>query len=234
MAIDRYLAMTAAEIGAAPALPPGLGYMACHFSPYTTGLSNLPASLPEGSLLILNDRTPIHGHDPERIAAQLTELIAQLKCHRVLLDLQRPGEAETIALVKKLANALPCPVGVSEPYAAGLNCPVFLPPVPPDTPVKAHLAPWEGREVWLEAALDSLYIHLTPDGASRSPAAGPLSGTSHHDDTLHCHYHIHTAPDHAGFTLWRTPKDLEELLKEAEGLGVTVSVGLYQEMGSIW
>ena len=49
------LAMTAAELGAAP-LPSHPAWMACHFSPYSTGLTNLPPKLPQDSLLILNDR----------------------------------------------------------------------------------------------------------------------------------------------------------------------------------
>ena len=50
MAIKGYLAMTAAEIAAAGAPAYGLAYMACHFSPYGTGLVNLPRELPEGRL----------------------------------------------------------------------------------------------------------------------------------------------------------------------------------------
>ena len=48
MAIGRYFAMTAAEIRGCSALPAGIAWMACHFSPYGTGLSNLPPELPEG------------------------------------------------------------------------------------------------------------------------------------------------------------------------------------------
>ena len=74
MAMARYLAMTAAEMMGGAPLPGKTAWMACHFSPYSTGLCNLPAALPPGSLLILNDRTPIHGHDPERICRELVVL----------------------------------------------------------------------------------------------------------------------------------------------------------------
>ena len=71
MAIRPFLAMTAAEIRGTETLPPKTAWMACHFSPYSTGLSNLPKALPPGSMVILDDITPIHGHDSETIAALL-------------------------------------------------------------------------------------------------------------------------------------------------------------------
>lgn len=231
MAIRRYFAMTAAEICGNDHLPPEIAWMACHFSPYGTGLSNLPKALPAGSLLILNDRTPIHGHDAARIAQQLEERMEALNCRGLLLDLQRPGEPETAALVKHLTEALPCPVAVSDLYGDGLSCPVFLPPAPPDVPLEAWLAPWQGREIWLEMALDGAVLILTEEGAATaplSPSEHPEGG--HREETLHCHYCIELSEADVKFPLWRTEEDLEELLEEAEGLGVTTAVGLYQEL----
>ena len=75
MAFAQYLAMTAAEMmGNAPPAE-GVAWMACHFSPYSTGLCNLPHALPPGSLLILNDRTPIHGHDASRVCRELSQAL---------------------------------------------------------------------------------------------------------------------------------------------------------------
>lgn len=231
MAIRRYFAMTAAEIRESDHLPPGIAWMACHFSPYGTGLSNLPQRLPPDSLLILNDRTPIHGHDPVRIAQQLEERIAALNCRELLLDFQRPGEPETAALVNHLVDALPCPVIVSDQYGDGLDCPVFLPPVPPDIPLSGYLAPWRGREIWLEMALDGETISLTEEGASTTPLLpGELWEEGFQEELLHCHYRIDVPETEAKFTLWRTREDLEALLTEAEALGVTAAVGLYQEL----
>lgn len=234
MAIRRYFAMTAAEIRESDHLPPGIAWMACHFSPYGTGLSNLPQYLPPDSLLILNDRTPIHGHDPVRIAQQLEERIAALNCRELLLDFQRPGEPETAALVKHLTGALPCPVIVSDQYGDGLDIPVFLPPVPPDMPLSGYLAPWQGREIWLEMALDAASLTLTEEGASTVPLLpGEHPEDGHREQALHCHYRIGMPDGNVRFTLWRTEPDLEELLEEAESLGVTTAVGLYQEFCSI-
>ena len=83
MPLPIYLAMTAAEFRQNPAISGKIGWMACHFSPYGTGLSNCPTELPPGSMLILNDRTPVCGHDPALIAAQLAEMATQLNCSRV-------------------------------------------------------------------------------------------------------------------------------------------------------
>ena len=46
MAITPFLAMTAAEFRKKEDLPDKIAWMACHFSPYGLGLSNLPQRLP--------------------------------------------------------------------------------------------------------------------------------------------------------------------------------------------
>ena len=151
--------------------------MACQFSPWNQGLSNLPRTLPQGSLVILNDQSPICGHDSSRILRQLKELLEGNRCYGLLLDFERPGQEEAAAMAAALAEALPCPVGVSAAYADGLSTPVFLPPAPPDTPLGEYLAPWAGREIWLEAALNGCRITLTERGG-RNRASG-CRGLSH-------------------------------------------------------
>ena len=78
MGLHCYLAMTAREINQCPLLPSKIAWMACHFSPYGTGLVGLPEKLPQGSLIIVNDRIPIRSHDPGQIVYQLRKLIASL------------------------------------------------------------------------------------------------------------------------------------------------------------
>lgn len=233
MAIRPFLAMTAAEIFAVSQFPSEIGWMACHFSPYGLGLSNLPRQLPPKSLLILDDITPIHGHDPLLIAHQLAQRITTLDCAALLLDFQRPEVEETAALVSVLAQGLPCPVAVSHLYADAGACPVFLPPVPPSVPPEAYFAPWQGRELWLELALDGEEIILREDGAVSSTLPHvPVKETDFFDETLLCHYRCELEDDAARFTLYRTEADLELLLAEAEKYGVTTAVGLYQELSS--
>ena len=74
--------------------------MACHFSAYSTGISNAPECLPKGSVLILNDRMSIQGHDPELVASQLAQLTEKLKPDAILLDFQRRDNAQTSAIVQ--------------------------------------------------------------------------------------------------------------------------------------
>lgn len=228
MGFLRYLAMTAGEFGANPPKNPEIGWMACHFSPYTTGLSNLPPTLPSGAMVILSDRTPIFGHRPEIIAQQLLEVIPEEGA--VLLDFQRPVTEAYRAVVLAL-SALPCPVGVPPAYAEGLRCPVFLPPVPLRTPLEAYLRPWKGRELWLEAALNGEEVTVTQKGTVFRSLDHPAHGdTPLYDKTLFCHYRIDAAEDFFRFTLRRTQEDLDALLRSAEKLGITRSIGLWQEL----
>lgn len=230
MAIVLHLAMTAAEFTACSPLPGHIAWMACHFSPYGTGITNLPKHLPPGSLLILNDRTPVCGHDPALVAQTLDTLVKRLKCGGILLDFQRPGCEQTNRIAAEIAK-LPCPVAVSELYAGALDCPVFLPPVPLHQPLADHLAPWQGREVWLEAALDSLQITVTEKGSEYTPLPWEAEPEIRFTDgCLHCGYTTTIQPGLARFSLHRTRPMLNSLLTEAEKLGVTHAVGLYQQL----
>lgn len=228
MGMFPYLAMTAAEFRSAPSLPRHCGWMACHFSPYSVGLSNLPEGLPKGSLLILNDRTPIHGHDPQVIAQTLAKLADRFGCSGILLDFQQPRNAETADLAGHLLSFLPCPTAVSSLYA-DLGGILFLEPVPPDTPLQTYLSPWKDREIWLELAGSRCGLLLTEKGCTRISPAAVSKIDSFRDESLHCHYRISEHSENVEFQLFRTAKDCIALLEEAEALGVQNAVGLYQE-----
>ena len=233
MAIAPFLAMTGAEMRNNSVLPEKIAWMACHFSPYGAGLSNLPKNLPAGSLLMVDDITPPHGHDPHLIAEQLSMCVEFLQCCGVLLDFQRPGYDETIVIVKQLTEVLPCPVAVSACYAKQFDCPVFLPPVPPSVPLEEYLLPWKGREIWLEAGLEGELLTLTEQGCNViSLTYSDTETDSFFDQELYCHYTIETNEKAARFTLWRTMEDLNHLLKKTEELGVVQSVGLFQEIAT--
>lgn len=230
MGCPHYLAKTRMEFRREDNLPFPAAWMACHFSPYGTGLSNLPQTLPPGSLLMLDDITPIHGHDPGFIGEQLRERVEALKCRGVLLDFQRPGYEACFALAQHLSETLPCPVCVSSLYGKDMDMPVLLPPLPCSVSLKAYWEAWKGREVWLETALEGESIVLTEKGADFSPLpqfSPPEDGFS--EEKLHCHYKAEASEDKITFTLWRTREDVEGLLSEAESLGVALAVGLYQQ-----
>ena len=234
MALPLYLAMTAAEMSQDKLFEPHLGFMACHFSPCTAGLSNIPQSLPEGAMLILNDRMPCTGHSPDFVVRQLADAVSRLGCESILLDFQRPADAESRAMVKSITDALPCPVAVSEGYAKDLACPVFLAPAPLHVPLGDHLGLWQGREIWLEAALCQEVIAVTPKGATDTPQFPPdrLDG-GFLDENLCCRYRTEILESEVRFTLYDTRDSLKKKLEQAEALGVTRAVGLYQELGSL-
>lgn len=229
MGFPLYLAMTAAEINLCEKLPQNLAYMACHFSAYGTGLSNFPAELPADTLLILNDRTPVCGHDPALVAAQLKQAAEEFSCCGLLLDLQRPGNPETGQVVAAILATMPGFVTVSEHYARDRDCPIFLPPPPLRMPLEDYLQPWQGRDIWLEAAPDAETVAITKDGCSTTPL--PLFYVPENslvDEKLYCRYQIHLEEDRATFHIERSGPLLQQMLNKAQSLGVSHGVGLYQ------
>ena len=231
MALPLYLAMTASEMSCAGHLPRHLAWMACHFSAGTLGLSNIPQALPEGAILILDDRYPCQGHSADLAAGQLADAAMQLGCSRVLLDFQRPPEPESLAMSRSLLEALPCPVAATPDYAREFDCGVFLPPCPLSSPLEEHLAPWADREIWLEAVLCQEDISVTAGGAAFSCCFPPdgLDG-GFFDPELCCNYKTESFPDQVRFTLFDTPETLKEKMKKAQALGVSGAIGLYQQL----
>lgn len=234
MGLPLYLALTAAEMRSVQPVPQLFAYMACHFSPYTQGITNLPSTLPEGSMLILNDRMPCQAHSANLVAQQLCDAVSNLHCESVLLDFQQPPDSQSEAMVQAIVSALPCPVAVSAAHGRKLTCPVFLPPCPPHLPMAEYLAPWQTREIWLEAALCQEEAIVTPNGTefiTVFPTRIPDSGFF--DDTLCCQYSIRVQKSQITFSLYETPQTLRRKLDQADSLGVTRAVGLYQELGQI-
>ena len=232
MVLPLYLALTAAEFSRTASLPTSCAYMACHFSPYTEGLSNVPDSLPSGSMLILNDRIPCDHHSADLVAGQLAAAVERLGCESVLLDFERSVQAENRAMICAILNALPCPVAVTEAFAGEFSCPVFLSPSALHMPLEQHLSPWQHREIWLEAALCQENITVTKTGTSFCPIfpTQQLDG-GHYDQKLLCRYHTVISDDRITFTLFDTRDTLHQKLELAHSLGVARAVGLYQELG---
>lgn len=228
MEIPLYLSMTAAEFAQCGTFPKHTAWMACHFSPYDTGLTNLPARLPKGAMLILNDRTPVHRHDPKQIRQVLADIVSTLGCRAVLLDMQHPNCPETHAIIQEVLT-LPCPVCVSDIYAKELDCPVFLPPIPLTHTPEAYFSPWKGREIWLDVAADSVEVIVTPKGC-HSRLYNPVGTFPFHEENLCCHYRAELQDDRARFYLHRTKADIFDLLDKSAAYGVTTGVGLWQEL----
>lgn len=233
MAIKGYTAMTAAEFFTRDISPARPAWMACHFSCYSTGLTNLPKELPKGAMVIINDRTPIDRHDPAYIKEQLKALADTCQPDCFLLDFQRAGSEQTRQLAAALAKNLPCPVGISELYAEDLDCPVFVAAPPIDRPLQTHLQPWAGREIWLELATDDQCAMITENDCRIFPADSEnADNLPHTDQAVHCRYRVSMEDTCARLHLQRGIPELQAMLQEAEDLGVQIAVGLYQQLGS--
>lgn len=229
MTLPLYLAMTAAEISANEVLPKHLAYMACHFSPYSTGLSNFPEDIPSGVMVILNDRIPVYGHDPKLIAAQLQELCDAVEASCLLLDLQRPNDSITLGIIAEILAEVDCPVGISESYASDFSVPVFLSAPPLHQTLSDWVKPWCGREIWLESAPDSCTWTVTETGSSYSH--GATANCEHHCPEFCCHYSILKKDNCVQISLERNLQDINALLEDAESLGITKAIGLFQQLG---
>lgn len=225
-----FLAQTGGEMEGF--LADNVAYMACHFSPYGKGLSNLPDMLPKGSILLLDDSTPPDGHDSKVVETELKALIERVGIAAVLLDFQGEILSESLDMARHLTNALPCPVAVTEGYAKELGCPVFLSPTPVNMAISDHIERWLPQGVYLEIAPMATCFTVTEKGCTSLPLhcieALPLA-----DERLHCHYNVEVFPDRAVFTLCRTKDDLNTLVRDAKRLGVLGTVGLYQELSQL-
>ena len=206
--------------------PTRTAYMACHFSPGGSGLSNMPRILPKGSILLLDDSMPVQGHNLDIVAQQLKEVVDRFSVWAVLLDFQRPPTEESRKMVAAILENTSCIVAVTPAYAKE-DSTVFLPPLPANKSLPEHLKPW--KRIFLELASEGLEITVTKDG-SRFSAVYPTTPLPLKDKRLHCHYSVKVFPGKAVFTLNRTREDLADLAKEAEELGILGMVGLYQEL----
>lgn len=231
MVLPLNLAMTPLEMSAAPEVGHPRAWMACQFSPYGEGLTEIPRELPPGSMLILNDRMPCTAHSPRLVIRQLIDTVERFSCESILLDFQQPKTPESAAMVRSILAALPCPAAVTEGYCEDKTTPVFLSPNPLHLPLGDHLSPWLDREIWLEAALCQEVITIRDSGASFSPVFPPDGlADGFFDDALCCCYQTSLLDREVRFTLFDTPETLQKKLALAHSLGVRRAVGLYQEL----
>ena len=229
MEIPLFLAISPQEMASCATPPKNTAWLSCHFSEEGAGLEDIPISLPENSFLIIDDSAPICNHDPALVSEQMKETVLRHRCKGVLLDFQRPHNERAEKIIRQICR-LPCPVGVSEPYAAGLDCPIFLPPIPVDCSPKEYLKKWKGREIWLDTSYSPTRIVITANGCAVHQT--PLTDTPlpHRDDRLCCHYSISTSENQIIFLVQRTQEDIYALMKKSIPFGATHAFGLYQEL----
>ena len=206
-----YLATTAQELAQFPH-PGRIAYMACHFSPYGPGLTDLPDSLPDDAMVILNDRIPFLRHDCNLIASQL----ASLPCESILLDIENMNTEDAKELVNAIISAANVPVGVSAKYAWDHPCAVFLPACEADQNPFASSKNWSGREIWLDLSPGCVYCRVTAQGCNRTKEPFPPRAGMHHDRKLFCHYSIELRDAEAIFYLHREWDDACGIVEEGK------------------
>lgn len=224
-----YLAMTGLEFTKCDDIPQNMAWMACHFSPYAQGLSNIPDSLPKNSLLMVNDQTEPYCHNSAVIVKELEETVQKLNPKGVILDFQRPNNALTQQIASEIQRVLPCPVAVTPDYAAEDSKIIFAPPIPPNISAVNYLNRWNGKEIWLEIDKTGITMTVTKQGCQITSLPEMPVQTIHADKSLSCHYSTNVHHDKATFSLYRTEEDLITLLEKATSIGVTLAVGLYQQ-----
>ena len=228
MASPMFLAITADEIPDISPLPGNLAHLGCYVSSTSLTLANLPKEPLTGGGLIIDDHQPILHCDTDGILRQLSKLEPSF----ILLDFQRPPEYHSMNLATALTQ-LHCPVPMPPGYADNLDCPVFLPPVPPHIPIEEHIAPWPHREIWLELALDAVQITITEHGSQITPIPHcQPQENAHKDSMLHCHYKITQSDDALQFYCYRTPEDIDALLHGPLPSNLRHTIGLYQEFAN--
>ena len=232
MGIQGYLAMTAAEFFHKEQVDHP-AWMSCHFSPWSDDLTNFPQALPPGSMLIIDDSTSPSHHDPIQIIKQLEAYCSRVKPECILLDFQRPQNAKTQEIAASLVSALAVPVGVSEAYGQGLSCPVLLNCPAPGTSLESAAADFPNRELWLELVPESRKVILTESGCQIIPETFDLLKEPFHYDTeTASNYHWYLESQQAVFHIQRDHACLKNLIKQADALGFTRTIGLYQQLGS--
>lgn len=229
MALPVYLAMTAFEYEHCPSPPKNPGWMACHFSSYGEGLSNIPQQFPQGGIVMVNDQIPPACHSSDLIVQQLLQTVENFSPRAIVLDFQRPFQQLLRDIAQEILSDLPCPVVLTESYCKDWSGGVLLPPAAPHKPIEEHLRPWQGKDIWLEISKAGESLLLTESGCQMQSLTELPGETVFRNEKLFCHYSTQVTDCQAVFSLWRTDKDLEQLLDAAENLAVTAAVGLYQE-----
>ena len=150
-----------------------------------------------------------------------------IKVQYLLLDLQRPNDPETAQIVKAILDNKPCNTIVSEAYGKALDCPLFLNSPLPHQALEEYIAPFKNRTLWLELAVETVSYRVSKTDCTVQSV--PYTPAENHCKDLHCHYNWTVYKDHIDFTLSRDRQDCDCLLKDAQGLGISGFVGLYQQ-----
>lgn len=232
MSIPMYLAMTATDFSVFSILPTHMAWMSAHFSVMDRGLSNLPAALPTGSILILDDQHPWDGHSISAVLRTLQDFLQRNTLLGILLDFERPACPQTL----KLAEAITvlcldhgCTAAMPEVFARHEAAAVFLPSRPHWSPKPPSL----GREIWQEVSPAPSRVRISSGKVEKEvlstlffsrPEGRPIFT----DLELLCQYYTQVRDKGIEVTLFDGPESLEQKLSLWEASGVRLAIGPYR------
>ena len=107
---------------------------------------------------------------------------------------------------------------------------MLISPSPLWLTLDAHLAPWQDRQIWLEAILEDAIVTVTKDGSQYSPCVHHKE-TPFYNEALCVSYAVEEGEDCLRFYLHRGKEELNKLLQQANRKGVKNAVGLFQQLG---
>lgn len=205
-----------------PTFPGNLAILGMHLSQDGMHLAGIPETVPEGCILLLDDRILPEKIDEDAILRQLASVLHKRSPKSLYLDFQRESVHST-SLIRRITESYPEITAVSALYAEGLSCPVVLPPIPLYKKVEEVLSPWQGREIWIEQDLSAWEVTVTKDGADVKSTAIPRE-SGFFDEALCCRYCIKTEENAAIFTLFSTSETLQKQAEKAASLGVKAAL----------
>lgn len=222
MSIPLFLAMTATDFSFTRKKPEQLAWMSVHFSQSNGCLSNLPPSLPPGSLIILDDQIPWNDHDLERICQCLTRLLVRDRSYGLLLDFEREPCQETLTLAKALTQCclgIGCRIAMPRSYLTeGAAC--FCPPIPCNESWSEK--DFSGGPVWLDVTPTAVLAEISSKGVRIDPAdPHELNGWAKNnsvfrDPTLGCFYHSYREGECVRVSLFDTPQTVWDKLQSPD------------------
>lgn len=187
MAREVYAAITGEEMGKISILPQNIAYLGTHFEGNT--LVDIPEALPEGSLLLIDDRVIPENVSIDLVIVSLSHLFPCLS--GIYLDFQQEDTPKD--LVHSLLKALPVPVGV--PRRFGLGIPVVPPRRLSMLPEKHYLP-----GCWAEGAVSAWELTLTKDGCTKKEVSAKESAYEEYSK-LFCRYAVENDAEKAVFHL---------------------------------
>lgn len=223
MGIGPYHLMSPGEIHKFSPSAPVAVLLCC--APFSPGLLIGPSRLPKGSVAVFTDRVTPTFHQSGRIAGELKALMKTLHSPALILDWTGELSPWLEELLKQLCGVQL----VLPPHLAGKEDSAVLVPSVVEKSLEDLLAPWNGRQIWLDMVSSAAQLTLTRNGCEVVPWQASIREGDLYDETLCCQYRVETAQEEARFYLYETQQTRMKKLEKARSLGVAGAIGLWKD-----